>query len=85
MDLSQARVKELTEDVFLDNLSLCIKWANEYGDKYVSKEYFIYGILGSKRYEYAKSREMLQKLITDGKLGVKKNEEEKDCLYIIEQ
>lgn len=77
--------KELTEDIFLDELSTCIKWSNEYGDKYVSKDYFIYGILGHKRYEYAKSREMLQKLIAEGKLQIKKNEEEKDCLSIIPQ
>lgn len=77
--------KKLTEDIFLDELSTCIKWSNEYGDKYVSKDYFIYGILGHKRYEYAKSREMLQKLIAEGKLQIKKNEEEKDCLSIIPQ
>lgn len=59
--------------------------ANEYGDKYVSKDYFIYGILGHKRYEFAKSRDMLQKLITDGKLQITKNAEEKECLSIIKQ
>ena len=74
--------KELTEDIFLDELSTCIKWSNEYGDKYVSKDYFIYGILGHKRYKYAKSREMLEKLIKEGKLQIKKNKEEKDCLSI---
>lgn len=77
--------KELTEDIFLEELSTCINWANEYGDKYVSKDYFIYGILGHKRYEYAKSRDMLQKFITDGKLQIEKNKEGKDCLSIIEQ
>ena len=75
--------KELTEDIFLDELSICINWANEYGDKYVSKDYFIYGILGHKRYEYAKSRDMLQKLVADGKLQITKNNEEKECLSII--
>ena len=75
--------KELTEDIFLDELTTCINWANEYGDKYVSKDYFIYGILGHKRYEFAKSREMLQKLMADGKLQINKNEEEKECLSII--
>lgn len=74
--------KELTEEIFLEELSTCIKWSNEYGDKYVSKDYFIYGILGHKRYEYAKSREVLHKLIVDGKLQIKKNKEDKDCLYI---
>lgn len=76
--------KELTEDIFLEELSTCIKWADEYGDKYVSKDYFIYGILGHKRYEYAKSREMLHKLIKEGKLQIQKNEEEKVCLSIIQ-
>ena len=75
--------KELTEDIFLEELATCIKWADEYGDKYVSKDYFIYGILGHKRYEYAKSREMLHKLIKEGKLQIQKNEEEKVCLSII--
>lgn len=76
--------KELTEDIFLEELSTCIKWADEYGDKYVSKDYFIYGILGHKRYEYAKSREMLHKLIKEGKLQIQKNEEEKVCISIIQ-
>ncbi|MGN0283806.1 MAG: PIN-like domain-containing protein [Segatella copri] len=75
--------KDLTEDIFLDELSTCINWANQYGDKYVSKDYFIYGILGHKRYEFAKSRDMLQKLIADGKLQIQKNSEEKECLSII--
>ena len=77
--------KELTEDIFLDELSTCVNWANEYGDKYVSKGYFIYGILGHKRYEFAKIREMLDKLIYEGRLQIKKNEEGKDCLSIITQ
>ena len=75
--------RELTADIFLDELSTCIKWANEYGDKYVSKDYFIYGILGHKRYEFAKSREILQQLISEGKVQINKNAEEKDCLSII--
>ena len=75
--------KELTEDIFLDELDTCIKWAKEYGDNYVSKDYFIYAILGHKRYEFAKSRDMLQKLIADGKLQITNNKEEKECLSII--
>ena len=75
--------KKISEEIFLDELTTCIKWSNEYGDKYVSKYYFIYGILGHKRYRYANSWDIMQDLISKGKLKLEVNDEGKECLYII--
>ena len=74
--------KELTRDAFIDELNICVKWANEYGNKYVSKDYFIYGILGHKRYEFSKSREMLNTLVDEEIVKIETNEDGKECLSI---
>ena len=74
--------KELKRDVFIDELNTCIKWADEYGNKYVSKDYFIYGILGHKRYEFAKSREMLNTLVEEKVVIIGTNNEGKECLSL---
>ena len=74
--------KELTRDAFIEELNICVKWANEYGNKYVSKDYFIYGILGHKRYEFSKSREMLKTLVDEKIVKIETNEDGKECLSI---
>lgn len=76
--------RELTRDAFIEELNICVKWANEYGNKYVSKDYFIYGILGHKRYEFSKSREMLNTLVDEEIVKIETNEDGKECLSIIE-
>lgn len=80
--LNKPLFKELTRDAFIEELNICVKWANEYGNKYVSKDYFIYGILGHKRYEFAKSREMLNTLVDDKIVKIETNEDGKECLSI---
>jgi len=74
--------RELTREAFLDELNTCINWADEYGDHYVSKDYFIYGILGHKRYEFFKSRCMLNELIEDNVLSIVNNAEGKECIVV---
>lgn len=51
-----------------------LNWTQEYGGGYVSEIYFIHGILGSKRYEFHRSREVLQNLIDAGKVLSEKEE-----------
>lgn len=74
--------RELTKEEFLKQYNICLAWANDYGDKYVSKDYFIYGILGHKRYEFAASRDMLQSLIDDGVLEVLSYKDDIDCIVV---
>lgn len=80
--LSKPSFKTVTRDVFLSELHTCVRWADEYGDKYVSKDYFIYGILGHKGYEFAKSREMLDTLIKEKIVKMETNSTGKECLLI---
>lgn len=74
--------KSVTRDVFLSELHTCVRWANEYGGKYVSKDYFIYGILGHKGYEFAKSREMLDTLVEEKIVKIETNSTGKACLLV---
>ena len=74
--------RDLTRDAFIEELNTCVQWANEYGDKYVSKDYFIYGILGHKRYDFAKSREMLNILVDEKIVKIETNKDGKECLLI---
>lgn len=74
--------RELTKEEFLKQYNICLAWANDYGDKYVSKDYFIYGILGHKRYEFAASRDMLQSLIDEGLLEVVSSKDDIDCIVV---
>lgn len=74
--------KSVTRDVFLSELHTCVRWANEYGGKYVSKDYFIYGILGHKGYEFAKSREMLDTLVEEKIVKIETNSTGKECLLV---
>ena len=80
--MSKPSFKTVTRDVFLSELHTCVRWADEYGDKYVSKDYFIYGILGHKGYEFAKSREMLDTLIKEKIVKIETNSTGKECLLI---
>lgn len=74
--------RKLTKEEFLKQYNICLAWANDYGDKYVSKDYFIYGILGHKRYEFAASREMLQSLIDEGIIGIESSKDALDCIVV---
>ena len=58
----------ISEEDFVRELSTALKWAKDYGDNYISETYFIHGILGSKRYEFQHSREILQKLVAGGQV-----------------
>ena len=41
--------REISKEAFLSNLETCVAWAESYGAQYVSKDYFIYCILGRKK------------------------------------
>lgn len=58
-------LRTIPEDRFIDELRTAQSWAEKYGDKYVSKQYFIYKILGRKRFDYQESLNVLAKLLQD--------------------
>lgn len=77
--------RHINEEDFVRELSTALKWAKDYGDNYISETYFIHGILGSKRYEFQRSQEILQKLIAGGQIiSESENHDGRDipCLHI---
>lgn len=58
-------LRAISEERFIDELRTAQSWAEEYGDKYVNKQYFIYKILGRKRFDYQESLKVLGKLLQD--------------------
>lgn len=66
VEINVPYLREITEERFIDELKTAQSWANEYGDKYVSKQYFIYKILGHKHFNYNTSLEVLAQLVTNG-------------------
>ena len=55
--------KDITEEIFLSELKDYSKWAENFGENYVSLAYFIYVVLGHKGYRYSKNLEMLEHLM----------------------
>lgn len=75
------RYREISQAAFLSNLETCIAWAESYGAQYVSKDYFIYCILGRKKYDFDSSRKVLEELIENKKVEIYK-QDNKDCLRL---
>lgn len=77
--------RDVTEERFVQELETALLWAESYGDGYVGQDYFIYSILGHKRFHFSSSRKVLEKLNKDGKVIIS-NEEHDDrmikCLKI---
>lgn len=78
----------ITPEQFIKELNDYSDWTNSYGAGFVSKNYFIYDILGQKKYDYNTSKEVLQILIKDGTLSVTKvshDNKEIECILINEK
>lgn len=78
-------LRSISEKRFMDELEVANLWANNYGDGYVSKTYFIYGILGPKHFHYGDSKAVLEELKEKGYIEEyteHKDERELTCLKI---
>ena len=79
-------LRTISEKRFMDELEVASLWANNYGDGYVSKTYFIYGILGPKHFHYGDSKRILEELKNKGYIEEyteHKDDRELLCLKII--
>ena len=63
-------LRDVSRERFLQELDTALIWAESYGDGYVGKDYFIYSILGHKRFHFSSSHRMLQSLIEEGSVIV---------------
>ena len=61
-------LRSVSESRFMDELEVATLWAKNYGDGYVSKIYFIYGILGPKHFHYGDSKAVLESLKQKGRI-----------------
>lgn len=64
--VSERHYKEISEEVFIDELRKTTKWAKTYGAGYVGENYFIYNILRMKHYDLEGAKEILNKLVEQG-------------------
>ena len=81
-------LRSISEERFMNELEVATLWANNYGDGYVSKLYFIYGILGPKHFCYEDSKAILERLKTNGlveEYTEKKDERHVTCLKILDK
>lgn len=62
--------KRITKERFLSELKVLTLWAHSYGAGYVAERYFIYNILGNKRFDYKISKSVLAELVSEGKIKV---------------
>ncbi len=63
-------LRDVTKERFLQELETAELWASSYGDGYVSKDYFVFNILGHKRFHYHTSIEVLDDLVDEGVIAI---------------
>lgn len=69
-----SRFRDIDETAFMAELSKCVNWAKSYGAGYVGKNYFIFDILGQKKYNFASCLDVLNTLQINNVLNVKTEE-----------
>lgn len=77
--------RDITEERMIAYLKYSLEWRKKFKGGYVSKEDFIRGYLGHKRYYYSSSYRMLDKLVEEGKIECYKEEHNGksiDCLRL---
>lgn len=80
------KYRKITKEIFMSELHICCDWASSYGAGYVNVNYFIYDILGQKKYDFESCRTILRTLQNDSLVSVKtENHEGRDveCISII--
>ena len=70
------KYKDITEDIFKEELRKTTKWATTYGAGYVGENYFTNNILRMKHYNLEQAKEILNGLVEQG--IVNRNQEEHD-------
>lgn len=68
MPNSYKKYKSISKEEFIKELEAYSKWAEEYGENYVSESFFIYTVLGNKGYQFYDSKEVLNALLTDNEV-----------------
>lgn len=78
--------REIDPDAFIFELKMAIDWAKNYGAVYVNKYLFVSKILRNHHYDIRSAFKVMNQLISDRKIIVKKethNGRNMDCLEIV--
>ena len=81
-------LRSITKERFLQELETAELWASSYGDGYVNRDYFIYTILGHKRFDWDSSFVVLEDLLKEGVVTIVDEEHDErmiKCLKRIKQ
>lgn len=65
-DNNYSYLRDVSKERFMQELETALLWAESYGDGYVGKDYFVYSILGHKRFHFSSSLRMLDALVSEG-------------------
>ena len=81
-------LRTISKERFLQELETAELWASSYGDGYVNRDYFIYTILGHKRFDWESSFVVLEDLLKEGLVAIVEEEHDERtirCLKRIKQ
>lgn len=81
-------LRAISKERFLQELETAELWASSYGDGYVNRDYFIYTILGHKRFDWDSSFVVLEELLKEGLVTIVEEEHDErtiKCLKRIKQ
>lgn len=83
--IQHKKFRKIDAKRFLSELQTCTKWAREYGAGFVSRDYFIYALLGKqKHFEFNQSRLVYKSLLNEGKIKEEMNKDGDEIISVIE-
>lgn len=80
------KFRPITTTEFMAELTICDDWAKSYGAGYISKSYFIFDILGQKKYDFTSCLDALDELVKDKKIKViteRHDDHEMECIELL--
>ena len=66
----------ISEDIFMRELRKSLRWAESYGNGYISKNFFIHDILGNKGYDIDASYRVMEKLVNANRIAIVSQEDD---------
>ena len=78
-------LRDVSKERFMQELETALLWAESYGDGYVGRDYFVYSILGHKRFHFSSTFKVLDSLIREGLVTVVEEEHDGHAVKCIKK
>ncbi len=78
-------LRAISKERFLQELETAELWASSYGDGYVNRDYFIYTILGHKRFDWDSSFVVLEDLLKEGLVTIVEEEHDERTIKCLKR